>query len=153
MGTYRGSYLGIYLEVPFLKHEETVTFYRNPVTGKPMKKRFNPETGVEGTKESRVEVNYLTPNPYIDDVEGIRADEFSRPAYTGGGKRIETFVLSYTGKYKIGEAGELENIDISDINVPKLIEEFKVDYAWHLEQYTDWYKEVNVKFGLVNYAH
>lgn len=154
MGTRNSTYVGIYLEIPFLKGTVTESFYVSPTSGKRQKAKFDAQTGVRNLDKTETSVVYIEPTPCIEDVEGLCVDEFFRPAYTGGGKRIETFILSGDrNKFNVGVWGDLFNVDLSSLNIPQLIEEFKVEYKGYLDYYTQEYETVNIKFGVVEYAH
>lgn len=152
MGVYNTTYFGIYLEIPFLECTKTETFYVHPETGKRQQNRFDANTGRENTLKSEEKIVHVEPNAYIDDVDGLDEDMFFRPAYTNGGKRIQTFVLNCRSKFSSSDS-DLFNLDVSNIDIPKLIEEFKVEYKKYLDYYISEYEVVNVKYGVVNYAH
>jgi hypothetical protein len=158
MGTSNSTYVGIYLEIPFLKGTVTEKFYASPTSGKRQKNKFDAQTGVRNLDKTETSVVYIEPTPWIEDVEGLCVDEFFRPAYTGGGKRIETFILSGAdNKFKVccvdSWDRNLFNTDLSSLNIPQLIEEFKVEYKAYLDYYIQEYETVNIKFGVVAYAH
>jgi len=154
MGAYRHTYVGIYLEVPHTKVETTVKFYKHPTSGKNMKSRFDQDTGVEGIENERINIHYEQASPYIVDKEGFIEDMFSSPAYqagdySGGKNKYTTFLLNENDI----ELGELENLDLSDINIQEKIKDFKEDYKKYLDYYIELYGEVNIYYGIVNYAH
>lgn len=152
MGAYNTTYVGIYLEIPFVKGTITETFYVHPETGKKQKNRFDANTGRENLKKIEERIEYLTPHSWIEDVDGLCSDEFFTPAYTNGGKRIQTFILSGKTKYSKTDS-DLFNLNLSNLDIPKLIEEFKIEYKPYLDYYTNEFLEINVLYGIVNYAH
>ncbi len=153
MGAYRTTFIGIYLEIPFLKGEVKVTTYKHPTTGNKMSSRFCPTTGAEGVATVRTDVHYVEPNGNIQDVDGLRENMFFTPAYTGGGKRISTFI--YNGDEKVfGETiDELENFAFGEEGSQYMIECFKLKYSDYLEYFRKQYNDVEVYYGVVNYAH
>lgn len=151
MGTYNSTYIGIYLEVPYSKATRIVKTYVDP-QGKKTKNKFDPNTGQKnGVKEEMV-VDEITPSSYIVDVPGLGEDEFFTPAYTNGGKKIQTFLLNGRSKYSYTE-DDLFNFDLGNVNPSQLIEDFRVEYAPYLEYYQQKYGDFTIKYGVVNYAH
>lgn len=84
------------------------------------------------------------------DVPELGEDTFFTPAYTNGGKRIGTFVLNGSSKYSFIE-DDIFNYDLSDINIPQLIEDFKVEYSKYLDYYQKKFGDLKIKYGIVNY--
>lgn len=152
MGTYNTTYVGIYLEIPHLKTTKTETFFVHPETGKRQKSKFDANTGRQNDQKSEEKIFYITPMSYIEDNDELDEDEFFTPAYTYAGNKIQTFILNSKTKYSNSDS-DLFNLDLSDKNITKLIEEFKIEYKQYLDYYIDKYKEVNIKYGVVNYAH
>lgn len=152
MGAENSTYIGIYLEIAHVKSTITETKYCHPETGKVQKHRFDENTGQENIKKTTTREEYKEPRSYIVDVDGLNEDEFFTPAYTGGGKRIQTFVLN-SSKNKYGRhLDEIENYEVN-INIGELINQFNIDYKKYLDYYKNLYGEVSVKYGIVNYAH
>ena len=154
MGISNSTYVGIYLEIPFLKGTVTESFYVSPTSGKRQKNKFDAQTGVRNLDKTETSVVNIEPTPWIEDVEGLCVDEFFDPEYHGGGKNIRTFILNGRNKFNLNDYDdEVFNVDLSSVNIPQLIEEFKVEYKGYLDYYTQEYETVNIKFGVVEYAH
>ena len=154
MGVDRGTHIGIYLELPHIKTTVVEKFYVSPTTGKKQKNRFDENTGVENILKTQNVEQYIEPMSYITDDDSLGEDEFWTPAYSGGGKRIQTFLLNARTKYnKSFDDTDVFNYDLASVDIPKLIEDFKQEYKPYLEYYTNKGYEYEVKFGVVNYAH
>jgi len=151
MGATNSTYIGIYLEIPHYKEERIEKIWRNPESGKKVNYKFNPETGLESIRDEITHIDWVEPNSYIEK-EGFREDMFFEPAYTGGGKRVCTFI-SNGGKFRLDNDSDIFNFNISNIDIPKLIAEFKDELKKYLDYYTETYGEYEVKFGIVNNAH
>jgi hypothetical protein len=149
MGIYDGTYLGIYLIVPHRKVEDKIIFYKDPKTGKKMKDRFNPKTGVEGIKNERIDIEYIAPLVYIEDVDELREDMFWEPAYSGSPKRTSTFILNDDSI----TIDECQNYDLSKINVEEELSKFKEKYSKYLDYFTKKYGEIKIHYGIVNYVN
>jgi hypothetical protein len=148
MGMSKETYVGIYLEVPYMKKEVKTVTYKHPETGKTMKSKFCPNTGVEGIKTVNTNTEYQWPCPYIQE-DGFVEDIFFSPAYTGAGKNIQTFLLSEG----INVLDETENYSLTNKNISEIIENFKVKYAKYLDYYTKEFGEYTIHYGVVNYVH
>lgn len=59
MGTYATTYVGIYLEIPFVKSERVMVTYKHPETGAKMKDKFCPLTGVKAIEKHNTEIIYF----------------------------------------------------------------------------------------------
>lgn len=151
MGTYNSTYIGIYLEVPYSKATRSVKTYVD-AQGKKTKNKFDPTTGQKNDVKDEIVVDEIIPLSYIVDVPGLGEDEFFTPAYTNGGKKIQTFLLSGRSKYSY-TGDDLFNFDLGMVNLPQLIEEFKAEYAPYLEYYQQQFGDFTIKYGVVNYAH
>lgn len=149
MGTYNSIHVGIYLEVPYVKGTETDTFYAHPETGKRQKSKFDAQTGRENVKNSVQKTVYVTPMSYIVE-DGYIEDQFSTPPYTNAGKHIQTFLLN--DKKYCNNFDNLNNLNLTDLDIPNLITEFKIEYRKYLDYYTNLYGVVNIKYGVVYYA-
>jgi hypothetical protein len=153
MGTYNSTYIGIYLEIPFVKVEKEIITYTHPTTGVKMSKKFCPDTGVEGIEHKRTETKYSEPNTYIDDVDGLEEDMFWQPNVTGG-EKCATVILNRHNKKFAHTDDDYFNYSIdSSLNIEDLISEFKVKYDEYLNYFIEKYKVVNVKYGVVNYGN
>lgn len=153
MGTYNSTYIGIYLEIPFVKVEKEIITYTHPTKGTKMSKKFCPDTGVEGIEHKRTETEYSVPNTWID-VDGLDEDMFWQPAYTGGGKKIATVILNGNDDKFAHTDDDYFNYSIdSSINIVGLISEFKEKYSEYLNYFINEYEVVNIKYGVVNYGH
>jgi hypothetical protein len=153
MGMYKSTYIGIYLELPYYKQETKVEFYKHPVTGKIMKSKFCPDTGVECIKSERIDISYEAPDAYIDvSSSNLLSSMFFAPAFCGAGSKTQTFILNSNTKYSYNHSG-LFNFDISELNIDKLKEEFTIEYKDYLDYYTEQYGEYEICYGVVNYQH
>ena len=151
MGAYNSTYIGIYLEIPYTKVEKVITKYKHPTTGNNMSSRFCKDTGVEGIKIENKMNEYVRPSAYIEDVEGLEECKFFSPEYANGGKNIETFILNNDDDFSHRD-GDLFNFSMTKSPIG-LIDAFKVRYSNYLDYFKDLYGEVNVYYGVVNYAH
>lgn len=147
MGAENSTYVGIYLEIPFRKHEQKVMSYNHPVTGRKMKNKFCPDSGAECVATTKVDITYVEPDAYIQK-EGFEEDTFFSPAYTGGGNRVATFILNDSRSLE-----ELENRSLTHVDIAGIIDIFKISYKKYIEYYTDLYGKVDIHYGVVNYAH
>ncbi len=152
MGTYRNAYVGIYLEVPYQKAEVIDVKYKHPVTGHKMSSKFDKDTGVKAIKVENKRNVYIEPSPYIVDVEGFIEDMFTKPAYTGGGKNIATFVLNSDSERFSSFDDGLFNFSFME-SPDSIIEDFKVEYANYLEYYKNLYGEFDIRYGVVVFEH
>jgi hypothetical protein len=155
MGTYNSTYVGVYIQIPHYKKEHRRDVLRHPKTNKVMKTKFCPMSGEAGIPDVIVENVWIEPARSIDEPwvkeQGFREDEFFAPVYTRSER--ETVLLS-NGKYQLKTNGEFFNLDISDVDPKKLIEEFKIEYKLYLDYYYDFhFDDLKVCFGVVNYAH
>lgn len=147
MGSYNSVYVGVYVEIPHVKSTITIKYLANPNNGKSVKYKFHPETGVESIPKERTEGCWLEPETY--DIEGLPEDAFFEPAYAGPA-RSSTFFDSDFGKTLSSD--ELKNVDLSRVNMGEKIQEFKDKYLSHLKKANKDF-EINIKFGVVYYAH
>jgi len=147
MGTHNSTYLGIYLEVSDIKVETKVHFYKHTETGKTMKSRFDQNTGVEGIKSERIDIHYEEPTSYIEDNDNLQEDKFWTPAYHGASKRKTIFILNCGEEIK-----EIENFDLSKLDIHQEIENFKEEYKEYLDYYSKKYN-FEIFYGIVNYVH
>jgi hypothetical protein len=152
MGVYNSTYIGIYIEMPHIKTERKETKYKNPINGNKQKTKFNPDTGDEGVPYVITHTEWIEPDGYIEE-EGYEEDMFFSPAYTGG-KKTSTIIVN-GGEYNLTTSDDLFNSDLSTIDPSQLLEDFKNDekYKKYIEYFIKEYGEVNIKFGIVNYAH
>ena len=67
MGTYRSTFIGPYLIVKDSITTNEIVEYFHPESGKKMKTKFDPNTGVEGVEKTRTESKtcllYTSPSP------------------------------------------------------------------------------------------
>lgn len=158
MGTYKNTYIGCYIEIPHYKKETRRDVLRNPQTKKVVEYKFHPETGLPSVPDVIVENIWITPETYLDydwvTENGFCEDEFFEPAYTGG-KNLTTLLVNsneFTFKEYL-EGDDLFNCDLQSIDIPKMISEFKERYKLYLDYYSAEFKDLKVKFGVVNYAY
>lgn len=150
MGTYSSVYVGVYLEIPYKKDVKVESHYVHPETGKKQKNKFDGETGRENIKKRFEKEVDIVPMSYIYD-DGYDEDMFFTPEYTGG-KRIQTFILNSNTEFS-EVIDEVSNINLVDKNIPELIEQFTIKYKKYLDYYIKLYDTVDIKYGVVYYAH
>jgi hypothetical protein len=162
MGIENSVYVGIYLKIPVNDTAVEVTEYYHPVTGKKMKSKFCPNTGVPGyaqIKETN-EKNY--PWPEIDEL--LKDDEvfpedddmtFWCPQYGPWGDKHSVFLLNSESKYKEDfDSDDQVCIDLTETKDYKsLIDEFKKEYKPWLDIYEREYGEVYIGYGVISYAN
>ena len=157
MGTYQGTYIGVYMEVPYGTEKETESFYVHPTTGVKMDTQYCPDTGVEGVLKTKTNTVDKYPHPYTDDVEGLDEDMFFSPEYDGAGKKLKTFVLNSTKtRYAPINIGENEAFNLDGkifANADKLIKEFREEYEDYINYFEKEYGLITIHFGVVNYYH
>jgi translation initiation factor 1 (eIF-1/SUI1) len=147
MGTYNTVYIGVYVEIPHIKSTVTINYLANPHNGKAVKYKFHPETGEKSIPSTREEGCWLEPKVY--EIEGLREDEFFAPAYAGPAKT--TTFITQTRKY--GKTlSDLTNIDLSEADPQAKIKEFKDEFLTIIQAANKDF-EINVKYGVVYYAH
>lgn len=158
MGTYRSTYIGIYLVVPHKVKEVNRTVRKNPVTDKIHEgdERFCKDTGVELVDHVLTEKKTVYPDAYMK-LDGFDGEEFFTPAYCGAPKNHETFMVNSHGKYNTGEdnAGQF-NYDVTAQDIDKIneiVEDFKEEFKPYIDYYTKEFGEVGVHYGVVHYAH
>jgi hypothetical protein len=113
------QYIGIYLEVPYYKSEREIISYKHPITGKKMKSKFCPNTGLEGLEKINIHVDYIQPNSiniitpsgsYYDDGEGrlVRTNINDTTTVVGNVTYGQGMIVFTGGTRKegIGELGE-----------------------------------------------
>lgn len=158
MGAEYSTYIGIYLEIPYQKKETKVTTFKHPETGHKMKSKFCGQTGVEGVPHTRIDTSYDSPQPWIYEDGFDREDTFWGPESSIGNQvrkqsdKFATFLVNDHNKYNIN-CDRIDNCDFAEIDTQKLIEEFKIEYKKHIDYYTKEFGEVEISYGLVNYAH
>lgn len=152
-----GTYIGIYLEVPYATKKVEKTIYKNPTTGLPMKTAFNPNTGEKAIVETTLVDERVRPTPFeFEGMDGFDAELFFSPEFDGAGDYKKTFVINYTyNRYRIPFEGDREsfNIEFPDINVLQLIREFREEYSKYIDYLENNFGPVAVKYGVVHYYH
>lgn len=156
MGMYNSTYIGIYIEVDNFKVDVTSTVKVHPDTGKIQKEKnrnkFCPQTGKKYITKEITKQETIYPNPYIEDVEGLREDVFFSPAYQGN-PNGSTFIISSTDS----EFAEYNDNDMFNLgftmDVKILIEEFKAAYEPYLAHFRELYGDLRICYGVVSYAH
>jgi len=151
MGSHTQTYTGIYLEIPHSKSERVNKYFVSPTTGKRQKNKFDQLTGVENILKEQIDINYHEASPFIEDVYGLEEDTFFKPAYTSSNKN-STFMLNRSTKFSEYNE-EIFSKDFSEVDIPKIIAEFKEEYKPYIDYYVEEYGECKVCYGVVNYAH
>jgi hypothetical protein len=156
MGAYNSTYIGVYLEIPYIKVEKTKITYTHPNTGNKMSNKFCPDTGLEGILHEKIETKYSSPCHFIDEdglEDGLDEDTFFAPEYTGGAKNTSTFILNRKNKFAHSDDGLFNYSIDTNTDIESLISEFKSKYSDYLDYFVKNYDIVNIKYGVVNYAH
>ena len=148
MGSYKDVYVGVYLEVPFIKSEEVKISYKHPVTGGKMQSRFCKDTGVEDIKVETKVPRIIEPSPYIVDIEGYEEDMFSTANY-GIVKNKTIFMLNKKSKYRYSDDDSF--CYAITVSPAELIEDFKVEFSKYLDYYKNLYGEFEINYGVVSY--
>jgi len=150
MGTYYRTYLGCYLKIPVKNEPKTETVYKKP-SGKVSKTRFNPETGEEYTKDTRIVNVKVYPEVLIYDRDDLGEDTFDSPPYAG--ENYEEFHIfkpnsSKDNKLKM-ETQYDYNFSLENL-IPELeISRFRRKYAKYIDYYEKKYPEMEIHFGIV----
>jgi hypothetical protein len=153
MGGYNSVYVGVYIDVEGGTEMVTETKLMNPKTGKEMKTKFDSNTGVEAVTESFTRRKVIEPSAYIQD-EGYDYDLFWEPAYTGCKDGHGIFILNSTGNKYAKCFDETKALEIHEsMNIEQLLLEFRREHKKYLDYYKSKYKSVEVKYGVVYYAH
>jgi hypothetical protein len=150
METYK-TYIGIYLNIPYYKHTKEITILKNPITGKEVKDKYDKNTGIKSIIEKKIIIEYLRPNSYIVDEIDYNEDEFWTPAYCED--ETQVFLISENNNFNFNIYDDLFTFDISNININELILEFKMKYKKYIDYYIKLYNQVDICFGVVNYAN
>lgn len=151
MGAYNSTYVGIFLEVPIMVKEVEKEILKNS-QGKVFNSgKFDPDTGETLIVEKVYDKKKVYPISYFE-VDGKDNDDFWSPEYHQNSSKVTYFLLNGDRRFsKNIEPGE--TLELSEIDIPNLIEEFKKKYSFHLEYYKNIGYEVKIKWGIVNYAH
>lgn len=153
MGTYNYLYVGIYLEIPHQKKKVERKVFKKP-SGKISKTRFNPETGEEYKEDVIVETIHSSVSPYISGHDTLQEDMFWEPAYHAGDK-TSIFLFNESGIYgKTYGTNDFVNIIISnEDNFDALVAEFSNRYKDYLDYYRQSCDDLEVRYGIISYAH
>lgn len=151
MGAYNSTYVGIFLEVPIMVKEVEKEILKNS-QGKVFNSgKFDPDTGEELIVEKVYDKKKVYPISYFE-VDGKDNYDFWSPEYHQNSSKVKYFLLNGDRRFsKKIEPGE--TLELSEIDIPNLIEELKKKYSFHLEYYKNIGYEVKIKWGIVNYAH
>jgi hypothetical protein len=162
MGTYRSTFIGPYLIVKDSITTNEIVEYFHPESGKKMKTKFDPNTGVEGVEKTRTESKTNRTLLYNIEVDGFREDEFFMPEYCGAPKGYKTWVCNrklvglpglQTSVYPELDTDYEFNFDFTsfDMNI------MRGNFISHYKDYFNKLKEMGIEFeicyGIVNYAH
>ena len=158
MGTTNSSYIGIYLTIPAKVKKVQKTSYYNS-RGVQTNAQFCSETGKPNKKFEQTVDELTYPSSQLSEYDTITPEETKRfsddnfmvPAYHDYSDG-STMIINHRCKYAIEDEEYQVNVDISKIDVQKLIEEFKSEFKYFLEILEREYGVVNVHFGLVAYA-
>jgi len=160
--TVVGSYLLVKNKVIIKK--EIKMIYKNQKTNKIFKKKvkFDPDTGdpVERLTET-IEV----PETFcgwhdlyreLNEPENLNEDAFFQPEYIDQ-KTGYTILMPNGGKGTISTSdsgrGEQYTTEIEFHHIEKSKQEFEVEYSNEISALKDFYKEVEIKFGVITYSH
>jgi hypothetical protein len=143
-------YIGVYLQFPYQEEEITNISYVD-VNGKKTGNKFDPNTGQPNLEKLEIIKKEVIPNPWIEGVPGLGKDTFTTYEWMGG-KKVSTFILSRSGKY-CREIGDVANCDLSEVDPPSIISDFKIEYCKYLDYYRGKFGDFSIKFGVVYYAN
>ena len=151
MGAYNSTYVGIFLEVPIMVKEVEKEILKNS-QGKVFNSgKFDPDTGEELIVEKVYDKKKVYPISYFE-VDGKENHNFWSPEYHQNSSKVKYFLLNGDRKFS-KNIEPSETLELSEIDIPNLIEEFKKKYSFHLEYYKNIGYEVKIKWGIVNYAN
>jgi hypothetical protein len=156
MGVSLNSYLGPYIKIPIQEVDVKKVRYIDESSGKRVKTKFCPSTGVEFKEEIYTEKEKVTPRPYIDSRESnLDEDMFYSPAYSPSGDYSVCFMLNMNDpevRVVIDDPDDSFEIDLSTGFSPNnYIEIFKRKYSDYIDYYKNKYGELEIKYGLLSY--
>ena len=154
MGTYRNVYIGAYMLVPIKKEEKTETFPVKP-NGKRAKSKFNPETGEKYETKTVTTLVDDIPSDWGDEVEDnpqLAEDDLFRPAYFSAPKGYTLFLSNWSDKGCLNH-DDGDTTEISTSVIDSSIKSFTESFKHWIEFFESKYGKVEVKFGVVDYAH
>lgn len=158
MKTYIGCYLKLYNKnIPQTKK----VYYDN--NGDVTSYIYDPTTGEENTLKTEVVNEVISPSPFIDEYfelsdeeydsiyEWYDYEEFFCPE---SHENYVVFLCNRKNEFTSLDDGvnySFNVIDLSNLDVDKLIIMFKRKYKREIELYKKYYGRVEVSFGCVNY--
>ena len=151
MGAYNSTYVGIFLEVPVITKEVEKEVLKNSKGKVFTSGKFDPEIGEPLIIEKVFEKKRVLPTPYFEK-DGVDDDTFWTPEYHQNTKNIRYFLINEYNKFH-QKIEECETLELTDVNIPNIIEDFKKEYSEYLEYYSLIGYDVKIKWGIVNYAH
>jgi len=160
MGIDSSTYIGVYLEVPYKKMTNTVSHYVTDLGAKTAN-RFCPNTGKEHQPVSNSKEVFKRPTSYYEEFESLTEDEkdylddelFWTPEYAESPKNTSVFILNNKCKYKLANKDDQSTTDLSNVDIPILLNDFSVEYKNYVDAFKKEYGDVKVKFGVVAYAN
>lgn len=151
MGFYKSTYVGVFLEVPIFTKEVESEVLKNSNGEVFTNGKFDPETGEELIIEKVYKKKKVYPMPYFEK-DGIDDDTFWTPECHYNSRKFSYFLINGSNKFSSVIEDE-ESIELTDIDIPNLISEFKKEYSEYLEYYRSIGYDFKVKWGIINYAH
>ena len=146
MGSYKYTYVGIYLEIDNTTKEQEIINYIDPKTGKTVKTPFDPQTGEKNIKD--VKIKTKTEKAYPGDfLDGEYEHYFMVPEFSNIPNKTTWILCNGNDDYKNDD--ECFNYEI-DFDTDFCITEFKNQYDDMLDELGKTFKYV-VKFGVVTY--
>lgn len=151
MGADNALYVGVYLKLPHKKEKIERKVFRKP-NGKISQTKFNPETGEEYKEEIHIDTVWSQTSPYIVDHESLEEDMFWEPAYHAGDK--ENIFLMNEKKWYSETFHKMTVLDLNHVsNMNAIIQNFESVYKEYIDYYREKCPELEIKFGVVYYAH
>lgn len=158
MGVDSSTYVGVYLVVPYKKMTLVSSHYVTE-SGQKSEFKFCPNTGKEHKLVDKTETKMDSPWTEFDEYESLTEDEmdeldddmFWTPQYTKSPKNTSIFILNGKSKYKLANDDNESTTDLSNTNIPILLNDFSVDYVKYINAIKKEYGSVEVKFGAIHY--
>lgn len=160
MGIDSSTYVGVYLVVPYKKMTVTTSHYVNE-SGKKTNSKFCPNTGKEhalvDVSESKMESPWTEFDEYEslteDEIDELDDDMFWNPQWTETKKNTSIFILNQKSKYYLSNAEHTSTVDLTNVDIPNLLNDFSVYYKKYLDAIKKEYGSVEFKFGVVAYSN
>lgn len=158
MGIDSSTYVGVYLVIPHKKVTKTDTYYVD-VNGNRTTNKFDPNSGKENKLVEKTKTEVDEPWTEFDDYETLTDEErddldddtFWSPQYMASPKNTSIFILNSGKKYRLVDEENESTTDLTNVNIPVLLNDFSVEYAKYINAIKKEYGSVEVKFGAIHY--